>query len=158
MTTLQKIVTAAKKLKKQHPNKYAKWTDYIKAAAKTVKPVAKKAVKKVGAVKTKKKAAPAKRKAAPAKRKAAPVTRHTDRGSHNVRIKVVSGVDMYTVRDRLEKQIQEHIEFVEYLKSLKKNKTITTDELKAIPRQIAYVKKLKAQLREQNKFINQSLR
>lgn len=85
MTTLQKIVAAAKKLKKQHPNKYSKWTDYIKAAAKTVKPAAKKAVKKVGAVKTKK-------KAVPAKRKAAPVTRHTDRGSHNVKIKVVSGI------------------------------------------------------------------
>lgn len=73
MTTLQKIVTAAKKLKKQHPNKYSKWTDYVKAAAKTIKPAA----KKVGAV----------------KRKKAPASRHTDKGSHNVNIRVVSGID-----------------------------------------------------------------
>jgi hypothetical protein len=75
MTTLQKIVTEAKKMRKQFPNKYGKWTDYVKAASKKIKP-ATKAVKKVAGV---------------AKKKTA-VTKHTDKGSHNVRIKVVSGL------------------------------------------------------------------
>jgi len=44
MTTLQKIVAKAKAIRKAHPKKYAKWTDYIKAASKIVKPVAKKKV------------------------------------------------------------------------------------------------------------------
>lgn len=89
MTTLEKIVKAAKALKKKYPNKYSKWTDYVKAASKTVKPV-----KKVGAVKkkatSKKKVAP--KKAAP-KKKAAPRSSHKDTKSHNVNIRVVSGID-----------------------------------------------------------------
>lgn len=36
MTTLQKIVKKAKEIRKQHPKKYAKWTDYIKAASKQI--------------------------------------------------------------------------------------------------------------------------
>jgi hypothetical protein len=46
MTTLQKIVAKAKAIKKAHPRKYTKWTDYIKAASKEVKPVAKKKIVK----------------------------------------------------------------------------------------------------------------
>jgi hypothetical protein len=84
MTTLQKIVTAAKALKKKYPNKYSKWTDYVKAASKTVKPT----TKKVGA-------APKKKKAAAPKKKAAPRSTHKDTKSHNVNIKVVSGLGQY---------------------------------------------------------------
>ena len=36
MTKLQQIVKKAKEIKKQHPKKYAKWTDYIKAASKQI--------------------------------------------------------------------------------------------------------------------------
>ena len=51
MTTLQKIVKAAKAMKKAHPKKYAKWTDYVKAASRQIKPVKKSAPKKkIGAV------------------------------------------------------------------------------------------------------------
>jgi hypothetical protein len=82
MTTLQKIITAAKKLKKQYPNKYSKWTDYVKAASKTVKT----GTKKVGAVKKKK----------AAKKKPTVRSSHTDKGSHNVKIKVVSGLNKVT--------------------------------------------------------------
>lgn len=83
MTTLQKIVKAAKALKKQYPNRYPKWTDYVKAASKTV-PTA----KKVGAVS--KKAAPKKKPSATAKKSV-----HKDTKSHNVNIKVVSGLGQY---------------------------------------------------------------
>jgi len=33
MTALQKIVKDAKALRAKHPNKFAKWTDYVKAAS-----------------------------------------------------------------------------------------------------------------------------
>lgn len=36
MTKLQQIVKKAQQLRKQYPNKYSKWTDYIKAASKQV--------------------------------------------------------------------------------------------------------------------------
>lgn len=109
MTTLEKIVKAAKALKKKYPNKYSKWTDYVKAASKTVKPV-----KKVGAVKkkatSKKKVAP--KKAAP-KKKAAPRSSHKDTKSHNVNIRVVSGLSKSSqfhidMMSRILKQIERH--------------------------------------------------
>jgi hypothetical protein len=109
MTTLQKIVTAAKKLKKQYPNKYPKWTDYIKAASKDIKKPGKKIAdvnvtyrskkeadylverKKNGRFKGTVRLAGVKKKPE-AKKKPATVTKHTDKGSHNTNIKVVSGV------------------------------------------------------------------
>jgi hypothetical protein len=45
MSTLTKIVSLAKKLKKEAPNKFAKWTDYIKEASAKIKPVVKQATK-----------------------------------------------------------------------------------------------------------------
>lgn len=36
MTKLEKIVKEAQKIRKAHPKKYAKWTDYIKAASKSI--------------------------------------------------------------------------------------------------------------------------
>jgi adenylate kinase len=89
MTTLQMIIKKAQALRKAAPKKYAKWTDYVKAASATIKPKKKAAV---GAVKKKavKKAAPKKvvKKAAP--KKATSI--HKDSKSHNVRINVVSGL------------------------------------------------------------------
>jgi hypothetical protein len=77
MTTLQKIIKDAKSLRAKNPKKYIKWTDYVKEASKKYKsksPVSKKKAtkKKVGA--------------------ARPVTKHKDTKSHNVNIRVVSGV------------------------------------------------------------------
>jgi hypothetical protein len=77
MTTLQKIIKDAKSLRAKSPKKYSKWTDYVKEASKKyaskTKTVKKKATKKkVGAAK--------------------PVSKHKDTKSHNVNIRVVSGV------------------------------------------------------------------
>jgi len=77
MTTLQKIIKDAKSLRAKSPKKYSKWTDYVKEASKKYKsksPVIKKKAtkKKVGVLK--------------------PNDKHKDSKSHNVNIKVVSGV------------------------------------------------------------------
>ena len=94
MTTLQLIIKKAKALRKAAPNKYSKWTDYVKAASATIKPNKKATVSGV-----KKKAAPKKAAAKKAVKKAAPkkaTSIHKDSKSHNVRINVVSGLDKKT--------------------------------------------------------------
>jgi hypothetical protein len=80
MSTLTKIVSLAKKLKKEAPNKFAKWTDYIKEASKKIKPVVKKA-KKVAKKVTKK-----------VKKKLGET--HTDKNSHNVKLNIYSGAGL----------------------------------------------------------------
>jgi hypothetical protein len=110
MTTLQLIIKKAKALRKAAPKKYAKWTDYVKAASATIKPKKKATVSGI-----KKKAAPKKvvKKAAPKKvvrKKATSI--HKDSKSHNVRINVVSGVEKDIKRSidnfkRLETEIKE---------------------------------------------------
>lgn len=80
MSTLTKIVSLAKKLKKEAPNKFAKWTDYIKEASKKIKPVVKKA-KKVAKKVTKK-----------VKKKLGET--HTDSNSHNVKLSIYSGTGL----------------------------------------------------------------
>lgn len=120
MTTLQKIVTEAKKIRKAHPNKYAKWTDYVKEASKKYKSAPVK--KKVGNYKLNRTEfdetrIPIKpRKKTEKKKKVYAVTRahggqfkkitrvgatHTDKGSHNTTIRVVSGVEIN--RDLMQK-------------------------------------------------------
>ena len=108
MTKLEKIVKAAKALRKKYPNKYSKWTDYIKAASKQVagfEGVSRKGDKTTvhyskKSPATKKKAAPKKatqstlfgvKKAAP-KKKAPARSSHKDTKSHNVNIRVMSGM------------------------------------------------------------------
>jgi hypothetical protein len=81
MSALQSIIKEAKSLKKQYPKRYSKWTDYVKQASaiyaskhKGKSPVGKKKAtkKKVGATK--------------------PLSKHKDTKSHNVNIRVVSGI------------------------------------------------------------------
>ena len=48
MSALTKIIARAKQIRKAHPKKFAKWTDYVKEAARTIKA---KPTRKVGAVK-----------------------------------------------------------------------------------------------------------
>lgn len=125
MTKLEKIVKAAKELRKKYPNKYSKWTDYIKAASKQVagfEGVSRKGDKTTvhyskKSPATKKKAAPKKatqstlfgvKKAAP-KKKAPARSSHKDTKSHNVNIRVVSGYksyDHYDVRNKMEKDLE----------------------------------------------------
>ncbi len=77
MTALQSIIKEAKSLKAKYPKRYSKWTDYVKQASaiystkhKGKSPVGKK--RKVGAAK--------------------PLSKHKDTKSHNVNIRVVSGI------------------------------------------------------------------
>jgi len=182
MTKLQQIVKKAQQLRKQYPNKYSKWTDYIKAASKQIagfegvsrsgnktivkysraeKPAAKKkaAAKKAAPVKAVQKSLFGVKKAAPKKK----VLTHKDTKSHNVNIKVVSGTpSIYSVRDRLEKAVQTDINLLaEYQLKLKKvgNKGLAATEYK---KSIVNIKKMlahdKKQLREQNKLITQLLK
>lgn len=92
MAALQWIVKEAKRIKKQYPKRFSKWTDYVAQASaiyaakhKGKSPVGK---KKIGSVKKK---TAVKKKAAP-KKKAAVKKTHKDTNSHNVRISVVSGI------------------------------------------------------------------
>ena len=46
-STLKKIIAEAKRIRKAHPKKFVKWTDYVKFASTKIKPVKKAATKKV---------------------------------------------------------------------------------------------------------------
>lgn len=116
MTHLQKITTLAKKIRKGKPS--MKWTDAIKQASKQIKPAAKKAavkkraIKKVSGVK---KSAPKK----PA------VKTHKDTKSHNVNIRVVSGVNekinqLKIYQDLLSKE-KKYLDSIEYWKKALKD-------------------------------------
>ena len=91
MTALKWITTEAKKIKKQHPHRFKKWTDYVAQASaiyaskhKGKSPVGKK--HKVSGVKKK----VVKKKVV----KKSPVrSLHKDTKSHNVNIRVMSGID-----------------------------------------------------------------
>lgn len=130
MTQLQKIVAKAKSLKKSYPN--TKWTDLIKKASKLVTP----AKKSVSGIKRTvvKKSAPAiplikkrivsksdfamagiKKKKATKKavKKSQARSLHNDTKSHNVNIRVMSGIKKGDV-NKLSKLINE-IEFQEKL-------------------------------------------
>jgi hypothetical protein len=110
---LKAITTKAKALYKT--GKYAKWTDAIKAASKSL--TKKTSSKKIGAIKKKATKKVVKRKIATKKKsvKKSPVRNygsHKDTKSHNVRISVVSGI----TKD-LENKLKEAIRFVGIYKS-----------------------------------------
>jgi hypothetical protein len=169
MTKLQQIVKKAQQIRKQYPNKYSKWTDYIKAASKQIagfEGVSRQGNKtqvhysRAAAPAAKKKAtAPAKKKAtAPAKKKAAPV-KAVQKSLFGV---VVTGTpNIYSVRDRLEKMVQKDIELL--AKYQQKLKDVGKGSAATVYRKsIANIKKMlahdKKQLREQNKLITQLLK
>jgi len=104
MTALQTIIKEAKSIKKAYPNRFAKWTDYVKQASaiyaskhkgkspvgknKAVKKTAKKKlVKKVGVVKKK-----VLKKAAPKKSTKKVIKKHTHYGKVKAHIRRVNGV------------------------------------------------------------------
>jgi len=110
---LKAITTKAKALYKS--GKYAKWTDAIKEASKSLAKTT--GSKKIGAIKKKATKKVVKKKFATKKKavKKAPVRNygsHKDTASHNVRISVVSGID----KD-LENKLKEAIRFVGIYKS-----------------------------------------
>ena len=86
---------------------------------------------------------------------------HTDTKSHNVNIRVVSGIgaSMYSVRDNLEKEIQRAVYQLEILKGKKKAGLLNDPfDKKLLIRYPGYIQNLKKQLREQNKLITSNLR
>lgn len=108
MTALQWIVKEAKKIKKEYPKRFSKWTDYVAQASaiyakkhKGHSPVGKKKKSKVGAVK--KKAAPKKKHAV---KKSVAKSYHKDTKSHNVNIRVMSGIGSYDNPERILYEIE----------------------------------------------------
>ena len=122
---LKQITTKAKALYKT--GKFAKWTDAIKAASKQTKT----AKKKIGAVK---------KKAAPKKKS----NYHKDTKSHNVNIKVVSGITkgQFNMKKTWEnvygKLAQEYISTTDT-----KKKAIIQKEMKTVKLILSDIKKLK---------------
>lgn len=152
MTKLQKIVNKAKALRKAQPKKYAKWTDYIKAASKSLSgldSVKKKAVPK--------KAVQAKlfgvKKAAPKKRPAA----HKDTKSHNVNIRVVSGVDNFGISQLrlIANEILKREKAVQYMQPVTK---YPVNERPAAKKYIKYNKEKIANLKKQITLIKKSIK
>jgi hypothetical protein len=89
-----------------------------------------------------------------AKKKA--VSSHKDTRSHNVNIRVVSGVDMYKIRDMLEKEIKNNVKMLELFKTYPfQNVSMKKISIKRVKANILIQKK---QLREQNKLITQNLK
>ena len=85
-----------------------------------------------------------------------PVSSHKDTKSHNVNIRVVSGVDMYKIRDMLEKEIKNNVKMLELFKTYPfQNLSMKKISIKRVKANILIQKK---QLREQNKLISQNLK
>ena len=145
MTTLQMIIKKAQALRKAAPKKYAKWTDYVKAASATIKPkkkatvsgVKKKAVKKAAPKKAVKKLTP---------KKATSI--HKDSKSHNVRINVVSGLNIIKL-DAIQ-TITGNNKFIIYLENLI---DVYTKKLNNKEYQGTDIKKYKKLIVEHKKYI-----
>jgi hypothetical protein len=81
---------------------------------------------------------------------------HKDTKSHNVNIRVVSGVDMYKIRDMIESEIKNNLKLLDIFKTYQfKNSTEKKSAIKKVKSNILLQKK---QLKEQNKLINQNLK
>jgi hypothetical protein len=81
---------------------------------------------------------------------------HKDTKSHNVNIRVVSGVDMYKIRDMIENEIKNNLKLLDIFKTYQfKNSTEKKSAIKKVKSNILLQKK---QLKEQNKLINQNLK
>lgn len=162
MTHLQKITTLAKKIRKQHPSK--KWTDCVKAASKELK-AGKKVAGYTGTRKdgnkttvsytTKKVTAKKPAKATQAKLFGTS-KKHTDTKSHNVKIRIMSGIESATIENvkNLFEQIKKAENQYQILKDKKKiNKKLEGFDLKLYNRYPNYIKSLKKQLTEAKKNI-----
>jgi len=133
----------------------------------TKKPSAKQLAARAKFVKMVRAKAAAKKKTAPkkvakkvaAKKKA--VNTHKDTKSHNVNIKVVSGVgNMYKIRDLIESDIKQTLQTIERIKISIPN--MSKPEQKRAKETILGMKKAviryKKQLREQNSLISSNLK
>lgn len=147
MTPLKWIVNEAKKLKKQYPHRFKKWTDYVAQASaiyaskhKGKSPVGKK--HKVSGIKKKavKKATSKKRvvKKSPAR------MLHKDTKSHNVNIRVMSGIDKMTDLHNSLKRKEGAIKTINYI----------TNHIKTIPAKEKSLKNhWKRELKENKRYL-----
>jgi len=148
----KKVVAEAKKLRKKNPKlTQAQAVKQAWAISYSKKDIS------VGA--TKKKATPTKVKAKKGKRTS---EMHTDTKSHNVNIRVMSGIDnnMFKVRDQYETTINHYLQLIQKINSnllsmSPKERYIAKVAIRTYKK---FVIKLKKQLREQNKLINDLLK
>lgn len=137
MSALKWIVNEAKKLKKQYPHRFKKWTDYVAQASaiyaskhKRKSPVGKK--RKVSGV-TKKAAKKKLVKKSVLRKKAVKKspTRmlHKDTKSHNVNIRVMSGISEHWLKElnNTAKVLKEKEHHFNWHKEMSKNKQRTKD-------------------------------
>jgi hypothetical protein len=151
------VVAEAKKLRKKNPKltqaqavKQAFAISYSKAGK-----------SKVGAVK--KKAAPKKKAATKVKAKKRKSTEmHTDTKSHNVNIRVMSGIDdqMFAIRNNLEKSIDYYMQQIAKIQNAFGRLTPAEkiQAKKIIKRHKTTITKLLKQLRETNALIAKNVR
>ena len=88
---------------------------------------------------------------------------HTDTKSHNVNIRVVSGIEsnMYKIRDQYEQDIKRYLYTIDGIKKVAKTTLTKAEKIRVAKSLRAYkllLMKTKKQLNEQNKLINQALK
>ena len=146
MSTLTKIVSLAKKLKKEAPNKFAKWTDYVKEASKQIKTKSKPVINK--AKKT------AKKLVKKAKNKIA--ESHKDTNSPNVKLSIYSGTGLTSKEKTLGYVKPNRSTILRELEGAKAH----LDHLTAMYKDRSYSKhkaKIKRSITKQNKHIGNIL-
>jgi hypothetical protein len=116
MTALQSIIKEAKSLRAKYPKRYSKWTDYVKQAS-AIYASKHKGKSPVGKKKATKKAT--KKKVGAAK----PISKHKDTKSHNVNIRVVSGVKKKKAAKKIVKRSNTLTKVKKVLKQDKKRLT-----------------------------------
>jgi hypothetical protein len=88
---------------------------------------------------------------------------HTDTKSHNVNIRVISGIEgnMYKIRDQYEQDIKRYLYTIDGIKKVSKTTLTKAEKIRVAKSLKAYkllLMKTKKQLNEQNKLINQALK
>lgn len=148
----REAVKLAKKIRSSNPG--LSHPEAVKKAfaqlAGPAKPVTKKAAKRV----TKKAAKPAVKKAAKPAAKKGCTTDHRDSKSHNVNIRVVSGIPAVNLeieeRNRYERKL---IMANQQIQLLKMKKNLSSDEKAELKQLTKYISKLKKHLAIQNQFL-----
>ena len=159
-TTLKKIVAKAKALKKSAPNKFAKWTDYVKEASKQIKtkskPIIKKAKKISGTKYPKPKLfKPTKKQTKKAAQRLVKES-HKDTNSHNVKLSIYSGTGLTSKEKTLGYVKPNRSTILRELEGAKAH----LDHLTAMYKDRSYSKhkaKIKRSINKQNKHIGNIL-
>lgn len=146
MKTIEKIISIAKKLKKEAPNKFAKWTDYVKEASKQIKTKSKPIIKKAKKV--------AKKVVKKVKKNIG--ESHKDSNSHNVKLSIYSGTGLTNKEKSLGYIKPTRSSILKELEGAKAH----LDHLTAMYKDKSYSKhkaKIKRSINKQNKHIGNIL-